>query len=75
MAEYQNQEAEKRKLDEQIHQEKKIRDMMRRTHPKSNQDFAILYNELDAWRKSEMAKIKVISFQVLYHNIHHLYYY
>lgn len=32
--------------------------MMRRTHPKSNHDFAVLYNELDAWRKEEIAKIK-----------------
>jgi len=33
-------------------------DMHRRLHPNSNADFAILFNELDAWRKSEIIKIK-----------------
>lgn len=36
-------------------------DMKRRLHPSSNMDFEILYNELDAWRKDEIAKIKVES--------------
>jgi GrpB-like predicted nucleotidyltransferase (UPF0157 family) len=53
-----------RKVDDQLHQERKIRDMMRRTHPKSNQDFAVLYNELDAWRKAEIHKIKVNYFVI-----------
>jgi len=38
--------------------EKQEADMNRRLHPQSNQDFSILYSELDAWRKSEMTKIK-----------------
>ncbi len=33
-------------------------DMHRRLHPQSNEDFAILYNELDAWRQQEVAKLK-----------------
>ena len=32
--------------------------MHRRAHPATNADFATLYNELDAWRKGEMMKIK-----------------
>jgi len=38
--------------------EQRVRDMARRTHPKSNADFAVLYNELDSWRKVEVGKIK-----------------
>lgn len=33
-------------------------DMQRRLHPQCNEDFAILYSELDEWRKAEVAKIK-----------------
>lgn len=33
-------------------------DMKRRLHPSNNADFEILYNELDSWRKEEIAKIK-----------------
>ena len=33
-------------------------DMHRRLHPKTNEDFAILYNELDTWRQGETRKIK-----------------
>lgn len=33
-------------------------DMHRRLHPKTNDDFAILYNELDTWRQSEVRTIK-----------------
>ena len=32
--------------------------MHRRLHPKTNEDFATLYNELDEWRKQEVIKIK-----------------
>jgi len=39
-------------------EERRVRDQLRRTHPKSNADFAVLYNELDQWRRSEVAKIK-----------------
>jgi hypothetical protein len=39
-------------------EEQRVKDMLRRTHPKTNADFAILYNELDHWRKSEVAKLK-----------------
>lgn len=43
---------------EDANAQQRINDSMRRTHPKSNQDFAVLYNELDSWRKNEMNKIK-----------------
>lgn len=33
-------------------------DEKRRLHPKTNDDFARLYNELDAWRKQEVEKVK-----------------
>ncbi len=33
-------------------------DMYRRQHPKTNEDFSILYTELDTWRKEQMAKVK-----------------
>jgi len=33
-------------------------DAKRRLHPKTNDDFARLYNELDAWRKQEVEKVK-----------------
>lgn len=42
----------------QLEKEQKNQDMMRRLHPTSDHDFEILYNELDAWRKTEAAKIK-----------------
>jgi hypothetical protein len=42
-----------------MERERRIRDQARRTHPKSNSDFAVLYNELDSWRQAEVAKIKV----------------
>ena len=32
--------------------------MFRRANPKSNEDFSILYNELDEWRRNEMQRIK-----------------
>lgn len=33
----------------------------RRMHPKKNQDFEVLYNELEAWRLNETKKIKASS--------------
>jgi hypothetical protein len=42
-------------------EEQRVKDMLRRTHPKSNADFAVLYNELDNWRKSEVAKLKALA--------------
>lgn len=45
-------EAERQKLT-------RMQDMARRVQPRSNADFAVLYNELDTWRKAEVAKIKV----------------
>ena len=33
-------------------------DIFRRANPKTNEDFSILYNELDEWRRTEMQKIK-----------------
>jgi len=38
--------------------EQRVKDMARRTHPKSNTDFVVLYNELDSWRRDELQKIK-----------------
>jgi hypothetical protein len=49
----------RREQEVQTQREQRVRDMARRTHPKSNADFAVLYNELDSWRKAEMLKIKV----------------
>ena len=34
-------------------------EMKRRLHPKTSDDFARLYNELDAWRREEVEKIKL----------------
>lgn len=34
------------------------KDVERRLHPRSTEDFAILYDEVEAWRASETAKIK-----------------
>lgn len=42
-------------------EEQRVKDMLRRTHPKSNADFAVLYNELDQWRRGEVAKIKALA--------------
>lgn len=39
-------------------QDKQEADMSRRLHPRTNEDFAIMYSELDMWRKAEVAKIK-----------------
>eukprot|EP01039_Chlorochromonas_danica_P002184 gene2184-2384_t len=43
---------------EAVEAEIRIRDLARRAHPKSNADFEVLYNELDAWRQAEIQKIK-----------------
>ena len=40
------------------HHEKKQKEIDRRTHPRTKQDFAVLYNELEAWRLQEVARIK-----------------
>ena len=48
-----------RAMELNILKEQRIKDMARRTHPSTNADFAVLYNELDNWRKTEIAKIKV----------------
>ena len=48
-----------REIEVAAQREQRVRDMARRTHPKSNGDFAVLYNELDQWRNTEMHKIKV----------------
>lgn len=44
--------------EEEKDRQKRLEDMTRRTHPKTNSDFAVLYSELDTWRKAEIAKIK-----------------
>lgn len=53
---------EELEVKEKAHQDKEERaqDMLRRLHPVSNRDFEKLYNELEQWRISEAAKIKVI---------------
>lgn len=40
------------------HQEKRMREIDRRTHPRTAADFAVLHNELEAWRLQEVARIK-----------------
>uniref|UniRef100_A0A7S1J067 IQ motif and ubiquitin-like domain-containing protein n=1 Tax=Eutreptiella gymnastica TaxID=73025 RepID=A0A7S1J067_9EUGL len=53
--------AEQRKEEERrrkIHEQKRQREIERRTHPRTPADFAILYNELEAWRLQESKKIK-----------------
>lgn len=50
--------AEKKEIDEEELRQQRMVAMARRTHPKTNDDFAALYNELDVWRKGEVAKIK-----------------
>jgi hypothetical protein len=39
------------------HQKKKLDEIDRRTHPRTAQDFAVLYNELEAWRLQEVQRI------------------
>jgi hypothetical protein len=46
---------EKKLLEDKLRREA---DMERRLHPQSNSDFATLYNELDAWRKAEILRVK-----------------
>jgi hypothetical protein len=48
-----------REEQEKVQQEEKIIEMRKRSHPTTNSDFARLYNELDQWRRAEVAKIKV----------------
>eukprot|EP01041_Mallomonas_annulata_P006450 gene6450-13032_t len=45
------------KLAETLKQDKTL-EMQRRLHPHSKLDFAILYNELDVWRRAEIAQVK-----------------
>lgn len=54
-------QAERAKEEERrrkIHEAKRQREIERRTHPRTPADFAILYNELEAWRLQESDKIK-----------------
>jgi hypothetical protein len=55
---YANKMKEEEEMARKIAEERRLADMARRLHPKNNSDFAVLYNELDAWRKAEVAKIK-----------------
>uniref|UniRef100_A0A7S4GBM9 Ubiquitin-like domain-containing protein n=1 Tax=Eutreptiella gymnastica TaxID=73025 RepID=A0A7S4GBM9_9EUGL len=48
-------EEERRK---KIHEARRQREIERRTHPRTPADFAILYNELEAWRMQESEKIR-----------------
>jgi hypothetical protein len=41
----------------QAHQRKRQEEIRRRTHPRSAKDFAVLYNELEAWRLQETQRI------------------
>jgi hypothetical protein len=38
--------------------EEKMKEMQERLHPRSEEQFTRLYNELDAWRRAEVVKIK-----------------
>jgi len=40
------------------------REVERRMHPKSSDDFDILYRELEAWRLSETARIHAVGPEV-----------
>jgi hypothetical protein len=51
------QEAKEKEINRQNLQREE--NMRRRLQPKTNADFEILYNELDAWRRAELVKIKV----------------
>lgn len=56
-AEIEKAEAEAaRKLAEE--EERERRDIERRLHPRTRRDFAMLYDEIEAWRVSETARIK-----------------
>ena len=49
----------RRKEELRMEEEKKHKEEIeRRMHPKKNQDFEVLYNELEAWRLNETKKIK-----------------
>ena len=41
-----------------LHEEKRTREIERRTHPRTPRDFCTLYNELEAWRLNETRRIK-----------------
>lgn len=41
----------------QQHQQKRQEEIQRRTHPRTAKDFAVLYNELEAWRLQETQRI------------------
>ncbi|CAE7674536.1 IQUB [Symbiodinium microadriaticum] len=47
-----------RQLEQTQNQEEKMAEMQKRATPSTNADFARLYNELDAWRQAEVAKVK-----------------
>lgn len=48
-----------------IQKEQRVKAMAKRSHPKTNADFVVLYNELDQWRQAEIVKIKVHSHLLL----------
>jgi hypothetical protein len=48
----------RREIEETVKQEERLVEMRKRTNPTTNSDFARLYNELDQWRRGEVAKIK-----------------
>ena len=48
-------EEDKRRV---AHEQKRQREIERRTHPRTARDFATLYNELEAWRLKETERIK-----------------
>lgn len=49
---------EKENLELHETQSRQLLDMKRRLNPRTNSDFQILFNELDAWRKAEVSRIK-----------------
>ena len=48
-----------REREQSENQESKIAEVQKRSTPSTNADFARLYNELDVWRRAEIAKVKV----------------
>ena len=42
------------------------RELQRKVNPTSKLDFALLFNELETWRKQEVTRIKVCTIFILY---------
>jgi len=57
--EFLEQQAEKRRLESELRHKREIE---RRMHPKTYEDFEVLYSELEAWRQNETMRIKESGF-------------